>query len=72
MPEGMDMWLQADMDLLNEFDTEAGEMLWEETVGEEMTQEGLDYYYNMMLPELQEGKFTSDDKLDFVRKLLSA
>ena len=63
MPEEMD--LQADLDLMNEFDTGAEE-------GEETKSEtGLDYYYNMMLPELEEGKFTSDEKLDFVKKVLS-
>lgn len=67
MPEEMDMNLQADLDLLNDFDTGVE---WEETA-DSWEETWLDYYYNMMLPELEEGKFSSDEKLDFVRKILS-
>lgn len=60
------MDLQADLDLMSEFDT--GEAEAKTEAGSEA---GLDYYYNMMLPELEEGKFTSDEKLEFVKKVLS-
>jgi hypothetical protein len=57
--------LDADLALLEGFPAE------EEVIAEEAPAEsGLDYYYNMMLPELQEGNFTSDEKLEFVIKVL--
>lgn len=66
MPEEFDTTnLDADLALLDEFPVE-------EEMTETTDETWLDYYYNMMLPELQEGNFTSDEKLDFVIKVLSA
>lgn len=63
MPEGD---LQADLALMDEFAPEA--VMEEEDVDTE--EEGLDYYYNMMLPELQAA--TIEQKMDFVKKVLNS
>lgn len=58
--------LQADLALMDEFAPEA--VMEEEDVDTE--EEGLDYYYNMMLPELQAA--TIEQKMDFVKKVLNS
>lgn len=59
--------LDADLAMLDDFVAEEPT-----TETEEEIEEWLDYYYNMMLPELQEGKFTADEKLSFIVKILSS
>ena len=58
--------LQSDLALMNEFSPEEAPSE-EETKTEE---EGLNYYYNMMLPDLQAA--TIEEKMDFVKKVLNS
>ena len=59
--------VQADLALMDEFAPEA-EM--EDTATETINEEGLDYYYNMMLPDLQAASI--EDKMDFIKKVLNS
>lgn len=72
MPDNLETELQADLDLLSEFWVE--EWLTDVAPVEEGTEEGtgLDYYYNIMLPELEAKAFTEAEKIDFIVKILSA
>lgn len=59
--------LKADMALMDEFSPEAK---MEETTDEITSEKWLDYYYNMMLPDIQAASI--EDKMDFVKKVLNS
>lgn len=59
--------VQADLALMDEF---APETEMEDMKTETTNEEWLDYYYNMMLPDLQAASI--EDKMDFVKKVLNS